>query len=214
MGSSTAAAPSATSVLDLASQTFDEFARRLSFRPADAIPIAIEPRRGWPEWAAAVNDGVVRIAMPEASGLSPEFRRLFRHELAHSFVTARTGGNCPTWLQEGVSQWLEGSEGSAFHADPSIAIAARQGRLLSLRRLDAPFQGLDASELRLAYAESRAAVAYIAATAGEPAVLRLLEILGRGTPFETALREIAGMTYAAFERSWMKTARAEKTTRD
>ena len=63
-----------------------------------------------------------------------------RHELAHSFIRARTGGNCPTWLQEGIAQWLEG--GDPRREDAVVAAAARQGRLLPLMTLEGPFQSL------------------------------------------------------------------------
>ena len=52
------------------------------------------------------------------------FVRVLRHELAHSFVTWRTGNNCPTWLQEGIAQWLEG--GDPARNDAGLARAGRE----------------------------------------------------------------------------------------
>jgi hypothetical protein len=104
-----------------------------------------------PEWAEGVNDGT--IASPSWAGPSqPAAHQVLRHELAHSFIAARTGGNCPTWLQEGVSQWLEG--GDPARDDAAVARATREGRLMPLLTLEAPFQSLPPFELQLAYAEA------------------------------------------------------------
>ena len=35
-------------------------------------------------------------------------KRLLHLEV--SFLTARVGPSCPTWLQEGLAQWLEGGD--------------------------------------------------------------------------------------------------------
>ena len=126
---------------------------------------------------------------------------MLRHELAHSFIAARTGGNCPTWLQEGISQWLEG--GDPARQDARRRRRARaEGRLLPLLTLEAPFQSLPATDVPLAYAESLSAVAHILRMRGEAGVGRLLAGLGDRLPSEEALPVALALSYPEFQKSW------------
>jgi hypothetical protein len=157
---------------------------------------------GTPEWAAGVNDGSIRVPVGGLAGrtLSPRQVAVLRHELAHSFIAARTGGNCPTWLQEGVSQWLEG--GDPAREDMGLGPAARQGLLHPLLTLEAPFQTLPAADVPRAYAESLSAVAHILRRRGEAGVVRLLNALGDGHPSEEALPVSLALSYPEFQKSW------------
>jgi hypothetical protein len=132
--------------------------------------------------------------------LSVPLIAVLRHELGHSFIRARTGGNCPTWLQEGISQWLEG--GDPRRDDAVVAAALRQGRLLPLLTLEGPFQSLPPDQVSLAYAESLSAVAQIARTRGEGAIVRLLAGLGDRLPAEEALPVALALSYPEFQKSW------------
>jgi hypothetical protein len=140
-------------------------------------------------------------------------RALLRHELAHSFVTTRTGGNCPTWLQEGVAQWLEGSDPA--RADQGLLSRARGGALLPLVTLEAPFQNLADDDVAVAYAESLSGVAHLLRLRRDEGLLRLLAALGDGLPSEEALPVSIGMSYGEFQRSWESYLRAaERSPRD
>ena len=41
--------------------------------------------------------------------VTPDLARVLKHELTHSFVGQKTHGRAPTWLQEGIAQWMEGT---------------------------------------------------------------------------------------------------------
>jgi hypothetical protein len=155
---------------------------------------------GAPEWAAGTNDGVIRVPVQGIDAPSPQLVRVLRHELAHSFIAARTGGNCPTWLQEGISQWLEG--GDPARQDAIVAAAVANGRVLSLLTLEAPFQSLSASDVPLAYAQSLSAVAHIVRLRGEAGIRRLLASLGDRLPSEEALPVSLALSYPEFQSSW------------
>jgi peptidase MA superfamily protein len=155
---------------------------------------------GAPEWAAGINDGTIRVPVQGLETPTPRLLRVLRHELAHSFIAARTGGNCPTWLQEGISQWLEG--GDPARQDAMVTAAAVSGRLLPLLTLEAPFQTLPATDVPLAYAESLSAVAHILRRSGEAGVGRLLASLGDRLPSEEALPVALALSYPEFQKSW------------
>ena len=192
-------------VLDALSQAYKEYARRLGFAPEDPVTVVLQmgtafQEGGAPEWAAGTNDGTIRVPVHGLDGPSPQLVRVLRHELAHSFIAARTAGNCPTWLQEGIAQWLEG--GDPGRQDATVAAASTNGRLLPLLTLEAPFQSLPAPEVPLAYAESLSAVAHIIRIRGEAGVGRLLAGLGDRLPSEEALPVALALSYPEFQKSW------------
>ena len=199
------------SVLSTLEAAYAEFARRLGFQPDRPVTVVLEMGTGIsdprvPEWAAGVNDGTIRVPVRGAELSSQRLTAVMRHELAHSFLASRTGGNCPTWLQEGVSQWLEG--GDPARSDREVASAVREGRLLALLTLEAPFQTLAPGSVPLAYAESLSAVAHILRRKGEAGVVRLLAGLGDGLPSEEALPVALALSYPEFQRSWEEHLRA------
>jgi tetratricopeptide (TPR) repeat protein len=203
--------PLGTAVLEVLAGAYDNYAARLRFRPDEPVTVVLElgtslQDPGAPEWAAGLNDGTIHVPLRGMERLSVALVAVLRHELAHSFIRARTGGNCPTWLQEGISQWLEG--GDPRREDAVVAAALRQGRLLPLLTLEGPFQSLPPDQVGLAYAESLSAVAHIVRTRGEAAIVRLLAGLGDRLPAEEALPVALALSYPEFQRSWEETLRA------
>jgi peptidase MA superfamily protein len=126
--------------------------------------------------------------------------RVLRHEMAHSFVAARTGANCPTWLQEGVAQWLEG--GDPAREDNGLARLARSTQLPKLDTLERPFVGLPESRAQLAYAGSLSAVAYIMKQYGTDGLRRIVAALAAGQKPAEALPSAIGLTYPDLQKAW------------
>jgi tetratricopeptide (TPR) repeat protein len=197
--------PLGVAVLQTLTEAFAEFAARLGYTPPDPVTVILQTESefeesGAPVWAEGIYDGTVRIPVRGVEKKTPRLHALLRHELAHSFLTARTAGNCPTWVQEGVAQWLEGGDPS--RADASLAARARAGTLFPLLTLEAPFQNLAPGDAPVAYAESLSGIAHLLRLRGETGLSRLLAALGDGLPSEEALPVAIGMSYAEFERSW------------
>ena len=131
------------------------------------------------------RDGAIQVPVQGLERPDPAFARVLRHELAHSFVTWRTGNNCPTWLQEGIAQWLEGGDPRAQRR--GARTPARASLLPALVTLEGPFHALPEAEAQVAYAASLSAVAHILRRRGEAGVVRLLSALGDRLPSEEAL---------------------------
>jgi len=134
---------------------------------------------------------------------TPGLVRVLRHELAHSFVASRTGSNCPTWLQEGLAQWLEG--GDPGREDAALARLARSNPLPRLASLEEPFVGLSEGPALLAYAGSLSAVSYIVKQYGLDGVRRVIASLALGRTAADALPTALGIGYADLQTSWEKT---------
>ncbi len=197
--------PLGRAVLKALSEAYAEFSRRLGASPSEPIAVVLQTgerlsEAGVPEWAAGVNDGGIRVPVQGLDAPSPRLLRVLRHELAHSFIAARTGGNCPVWLQEGVSQWLEG--GDPGREDARLAALAPQGRLASLVTLEGPFDERSQADAELAYAQSLSAVNFILVNSGEAGLVRLLSALGDRIPSEEALPVALAMSYPELQKAW------------
>jgi tetratricopeptide (TPR) repeat protein len=198
--------PMGSAVLETLTSAHAEYVRRFGFRPDGPIDVILETEAAFveaervPDWAAGVNDGAIHVAVRGLDKPTPRLIQLLRHELAHSFVAARTRGNCPTWLHEGIAQWMEG--GDPGREDGVVSAAMKEGRVLPLLTLEAPFQTLPPTDVTLAYAESLSAVGHILRKRGEVGVVRLLSALGDGFPSEEALPVALALSYPEFQKSW------------
>ena len=206
--------PMGSAVLEALTSAHAEYTRRFGFRPDEAISVILETESAFegdrvPDWAAGVNDGGIRVPVRGLDKPNPRLLAVLRHELAHSFVAARTRGNCPTWLHEGIAQWLEGGDPS--REDAVVAAAMKDGRVLPLLTLEAPFQTLPPTDVALAYAESLSAVGHILRKRGDAGVVRLLSALGDGFPSEEALPVALALSYPEFQKSWEEALRGQAT---
>ncbi len=198
--------PIGAAVLRILTEAHAEYARRFGFRPDLPITVVLQTGARFrdntpaaPDWAEGWNDGTIQVPVMGLEAPNPHLVRVLRHELAHSFVASRTGNNCPTWLQEGVAQWLEG--GDPARNDAGLAALARAGRLPNLLTLEGPFRALSEAEATSAYATSLAAVAHILRTRGEPGLLRLIAALSDRLPSEEALPVALAVSYAELQKA-------------
>ena len=205
--------PLGTLVLGTLGEVQAEYARRLGFAPDGPVSVILQTDADFedspvPGWAGGVNDGTIRIPSRGIEGLSPRLVGLLRHELAHSFLAFRTRGNCPTWIQEGVAQWLEGRDPE--RADAAVAAALRAGGRVSLPALEGPFEALGTREATLAYAASLSGIVHLLRLGGEAGLGRLLTALGDGVPSEEALPSAVGLSYTELQQGWLERLRSAK----
>jgi len=197
--------PVGMAVLKILTETHAEYRNRFGFRPDQPITVVLQTGASFrdttrtPEWAEGWNDGTIQVPVLGLDALNPRLLRVLRHELAHSFVASRTGNNCPTWLQEGIAQWLEG--GDPARDDLTLSPLARSGRLPNLLTLEGPFRNLSEAEATNAYATSLAAVAHILRTRGEAGLLRLIAALSDRLPSEEALPVSLALSYAELQQT-------------
>jgi tetratricopeptide (TPR) repeat protein len=198
--------PLSVAVLEILNEAYGEYTKRLGSTPEKPITVLLQTSADFhedtaaPGWAEGLNDGTIRVPLRGMEKPSPRLAAVLRHELAHSFITDRTGGNCPTWLQEGIAQWLEG--GDPGREDARVAAVARAKKMHPLVTLEAPFATLTESEAATAYAESLSAVAHIIRKRGEGGVARLLAALADGVDSEEALPTALALSYPEFQKSW------------
>jgi hypothetical protein len=187
---------------------YDDLARDLGNPPRDSILVTLYTEQAFfdvtraPTWAGAINDGKLRIPVSGLGSMTPDLARVLKHELAHSFITALSGGRCPPWLHEGIAQFLEPkSLGGDGHLLSTLFKAQRN---LPLNALEGSFQSFSGSQAYVAYAESLAAVSYINDSYGMSDIQRILERISQGNSTEAALRATIHSDYGQLETDLAK----------
>lgn len=152
-----------------------------------------------PAWMGALNDGKLRIPIQGMAAVTPELRRVLRHELAHSFINQAARGRCPQWLNEGVAQLLEPKSLGATRG-ARLAGLYQRGAQVPVNRLEAPFLALSPVEAVLAYDEALAVAEYIRDTYGVDQLRAVLLRIGQGSSTESALRGTFHAGYSELEQ--------------
>jgi hypothetical protein len=198
--------PLGLAVLRVLDGAWDEYSRTLGFSPSQPVTVVLQTATAFrdttraPGWAAAWNDGTIRVPVMGLTAPTAGLVRVLRHELAHSFLGSRAGAGCPTWLHEGVAQWLEG--GDPAREDRDVAARARAGRVSRLEQLETSFVGLSESGATNAYADSLSAVAHLLRLRGNAGLRQLIDALAEGRPAAEALPATLALSYPEFQRDW------------
>jgi len=189
------AAPAlAEAVLKTLESEFDDISATLNYTPPEPIGVILYTNQAFsditraPSWMGALNDGRIRVPVEGLLSMTDELARVLKHELTHSFVSQKTGGRCPVWLQEGIAQYMEGKR-SRVHAGSLIA-AYENHMEFSPLSYESSWMNLSRDAASNAYAWSLAVVEMIMTVNGVNDVERILERLGTGSSTEDALRAV------------------------
>jgi tetratricopeptide (TPR) repeat protein len=169
----------ASEVIRTLEDQFQVLRSELHYTPPEPIGVILYTQEAFrdvtrvPGWAGGVNDGRIRVPVQGMETVSDLLTRILKHELTHSFVFQKTAGRCPTWLQEGVAQWMEGRR--TGNDAGALVAAFQEGKGKSLRYVDGPWMGMSAAQARYSYAWSLAVVEAIVADSGSDGLDRLLE---------------------------------------
>ncbi len=192
-------------LLERLESAYRDVGRKLGTFPARRVPVMLYTdgefpvHASVPQWAQGLFDGQIRLAVSWAALHEESLDKTLRHEYTHALVHARTRGNVPTWLSEGLAV---ANEGRGTEREWNRARAA--DRLIPLDELHGSFLSLPSVQIQLAYAESAAAVDYLVSRHGASSVRALLARLGKSRDFAAAFQEAVGMPYADFQAAWMR----------
>ncbi len=129
-------------------------------------------------------------------------KRAIAHELAHLVVHQMTLNpyiGLPTWLDEGLAMYAEGSLELPLATYLGKAVA--QNRLISVRSLSSPFSAY-AEEALLAYAQSYSLVEFLISTYGRGKMLELLNTFRQGSGYDEALNKVYGFDMDGLDALW------------
>jgi hypothetical protein len=161
--------------------------------PPSVIVVILYPARefhdvtGTPSWTGGIFDGKIRVPIGGLSRMTDGLRRVLTHELTHSFVASKSGGNASRWMQEGLAQLEEGKSPS-------------QGALTALGRTYRSDGSRWGEELD--YASSLALVHFLVGRYGFSPLAEILEQEGRGLSEDQALHHVLGVGTERLFHDW------------
>lgn len=194
----------AREVLRSLEQHFRAIESELNYTPPDSIAVILYTEQAFaditrsPGWVGAINDGRIRVPVEGLTSVGPELSRILKHELTHSFIRQKTRERCPTWLNEGLAQWMEGKR-SDEHGAEMAAIFEKVGPV-SPKRLEGSFLALSEGGAVYAYALSLGIVEYMVRTHGMGDVQRLLDRIASEPSTEAALRSVYRFDYIELQQ--------------
>ena len=178
---------------------FSAIESELNFTPPDPIGVILYTDQAFaditraPGWVGALNDGRIRVPVQGLTSLTPELSRVLKHELTHSFIQQKTHGRAPTWVQEGLAQWMEGQRSGDSAAILVQVYDAKQA--MTLGELEGSWMKLPSDIAAYAYAWALANIEYIVRVDGMGDVERILNRIAEGSSIEVAIQEVLHSNY-------------------
>jgi len=154
-----------------------------------------------PAWAGALYDGRIKIPVGGITEKTDKLEAVLFHEYTHAVVHRISGGRAPTWLNEGLAQYLENKREEDY-ATLLAAVALAGG--VRLNRLEGSFMRLDQQNAAVAYSVSLSATEYIIREYGVYACRRILEQLGSGKDMDEAVNNILFISYEELQDGWQR----------
>lgn len=190
----------AQEVLKTLESEFNEISATLNYSPPEPIGVILYTNQTFiditraPSWSGALNDGRIRVPVNGLVTMTDELARVLKHELTHSFVSQKTGGHCPVWLQEGIAQYMEGKRS---RVNAGALIAAYENHMeFSPLSFESSWLNLPKDAASNAYAWSLAVVEGIVTVNGMDDLERVLERLAAGSSTEDAMRAVLREDYS------------------
>jgi len=192
-------------VLHTLERHFEEIASELGYTPPEPIGVVLYTQQAFaditqaPGWVGALNDGRIRVPVQGLTSVDAELSRVLKHELTHSFIQQKTRGRAPTWIQEGVAQWMEGRR-----SEENAAVLLQiydAGQAAPLGRLEGSWMSLPGEVAHYAYAWALANVEYIVETQGMGDIERILDHIAQGESAEQAVQNVTRDRYTDLMRS-------------
>jgi tetratricopeptide (TPR) repeat protein len=191
--------PLAHAVIDRLEVAYARIGRTLGVYPPQPITVVLYTREQFDgitrlgAWSAAAYDGRIRVPLAGALEQADELDRLLSHEFVHAVVARLGGRTVPAWVNEGLATALE----PAGTRDVEAKLTSNAARP-ALSKLHRSFASLSTRDAEIAYASAARAVRRLIEQRGAPALVALLEDLGRGAPFDRAFHERLAMRYEDF----------------
>lgn len=155
----------------------------------------------WEGGATFAGYGIIAIGV-QTNQLSFG-QRAVPHELTHWVVGQITfnnyGAGLPTWLNEGLATYGEGTLSSDYQA--ALENAIQNNELLSVRSLSSPFSAVP-SVAYTSYGESNSIVTFLINEYGKDKMLQLLEVFQQGSTYDDALKQVYGFDQDGLDSLW------------
>lgn len=190
----------AQDVLGTLEEDFESIEDTLGYTPPEPITVILYTKRQFhdvtraPNWADGLNDGRIRVPVQGLARVTLGLAHVLKHELTHSFINQMTENRAPTWLQEGLAQWMEGLR-SQQAAGVLVALYDHK-RFPPLVDMERSWMGLDTNAAVMAYSWSLATVEAIIANYQIWGMRRLLSDLVQDNSVGAAVHDALQTNYS------------------
>jgi tetratricopeptide (TPR) repeat protein len=195
-------------------QTYQELSNQLDVYPDRPFIVVLYPQKDFfnitdaPFWSGGVYDGKIKLPIRGLTSVTDELRSVLTHELAHSFVDIKTSGNCPSWLHEGIAQYLEGKSLDDNTQGRIENFLERNGPI-NFSELTGRFSGADFRTAAVLYAVSLSFTEFLIQRYQLYQLDSLLEALGNGTSLSEAIEKTYLQSLTQLEQQWRENLRTE-----
>ncbi len=191
-------------ILDIFENAFQKTGDLLGCFPAQRAQVILYPRPAFeqvsdqPQWAGGMYDGKIRLPVPLELENAERLTGAIFHEYTHHLIFLLTDGTCPTWLNEGLAQVMEGL--SLKKARDVLTNREGGNHLAPLMKLDGPFSRCHSRELaERMYSQALLTVSWIIEEKGYPAIQAILANLGRRLSPAESVAQGTGESVSAIE---------------
>lgn len=188
----------AKDLLDLFEDAYSKVGDFLNYYPSQKVQIIVYFPKNFqkvstmPSWAGGLYDGKIRLPVPPHTQSSDQLHGAIFHEYCHHLVHVLSDGRCPTWLNEGLAQYVEGLDTQKAR---TILFNAGLNRLPSLKTMSGPFSKTkDRSEAERLYALSLWISGFLIDEKGVSAIQTVLAGLSQRQGLDDVLTAAFGYT--------------------
>jgi hypothetical protein len=155
----------------------------------------------WADGTAWPHRSLIYLRSPRVRpGTAKPLTQVLDHEITHVLLGQAFGPRpVPTWLQEGLAQWVAGEIGPEI--PERIGRGQLSGGLLTLEDLSDGFPR-EAHRADLAYAQSADLIAYLAGEYGPEVLPTLIGEMAQGASVNAALLHATGDRSDQIDRAW------------
>jgi hypothetical protein len=157
----------------------------------------------WTGGVAFTEYGIIAIGIPtnELDWGKGALAHELGHMVTHQITFSPYGNVLPTWLDEGLAMYAEGTTDP--YLESVLREAINQHNLISVRSLASPFSAIPA-EAYLSYAESQSIVTFLIQNYGKDKMLQLLKIFKEGGTYDDALTKVYGFDEDGLDTLWQE----------
>ncbi len=206
-------------VLGILEEAYGEVGRALRFYPDQEVIVFLYTNQQFfdvtraPAWSGGVFDGKIRLPSKGFENQMERLRATLVHEYVHAVVhqmthqeVARTGAKngveVPTWLHEGIAQYLESAR-DINSINSRLKAGMKNGEIwATLPQLHGSFMRFNSIQAAVAYDESLSAVTFLVNEFGIWRLKMLLEELSRQGNMDEAMRSALLISYDQFQSRW------------
>ncbi len=198
-------------VLIVLEEAFQRIGAEIGFYPSDTITATLYTNQqfqgvtGGPHWASGLFDkfdGRIKLPIGGVNSRTQDLERIIFHEFTHTLIFRMSGGHCPSWLNEGLAQYEEGS--MTAPQEQVCRGMAKAGFKIPIKSLEGPFGILQSRQAVVAYTQSLTVVGYLISSYGMVTIRKCLDGLNEGSSMEDVLYSTMGLSYQDLDSQWWK----------